>query len=145
MHLTVRFIGHVPEGRVPAVLDALKAPFPLPPFDVELGPSGVFPRSGPPRVVWLGLAEGLLSLSAMHDQCNRRLLPLGFEPEKRSFSAHMTLARITDGVAGLIRGVIAQTASPPVRFHVTEATVFQSLLSPRGARHEALLRVPLEG
>jgi RNA 2',3'-cyclic 3'-phosphodiesterase len=145
MHLTVRFVGHVADGHVPAILDALKTPLPLRAFDIVLGPCGVFPRSGPVRVIWMGLIDGLASLSAMHDEFNRRLQRIGFAPEQRPFSAHLTLARVKDGGSREVRSVVAQAATPAVSVRVTHATVFQSLPSPGGARYEALLRVPLEG
>src|SRR4051794_37750784 len=58
LHVTVRFIGSVDDVRVPAVVDALAPPLAVAPFDIQLGPCGAFPRSGPPRVIWIGLAAG---------------------------------------------------------------------------------------
>src|SRR5205814_2164839 len=80
MHLTVRFIGQVADDRVADVLAVLTPPLRMPAFDVELGGCGAFPTSGPPRVIWIGLTEGLPSLSLMHDEFDRRLAPLGLEP-----------------------------------------------------------------
>src|SRR5258706_12635481 len=51
LHLTVRFIGHVDDGRAPAVIDALASPLDIPPFDIELGGCGMFPSKGPPRAL----------------------------------------------------------------------------------------------
>ena len=96
MHLTVRFIGEVEDVRVDSVLAALQPPLPIARFDAALGPCGVFPRTGPPRVIWLGLSEGVTSLQAMHDEFDRRLLPCGLDPEDRPFSGHLTLARLKD-------------------------------------------------
>src|SRR3954453_23271824 len=73
MHLTVRFIGHVPDERVPAVLDAIRPPLALAPFELTLDGCGVFPASGPPRVVWIGFSCALTSLQAMHDELDSRL------------------------------------------------------------------------
>src|SRR5262245_40583086 len=105
MHLTVRFIGHVTDDRVTRVLEALRPALPIPPFDVALGAGGVFPRHGPPRVLWIGLVSGLPSLRAMHVELDRRLAPLGYEPETREFSAHLTLARIKEVQPGTSRSV----------------------------------------
>ena len=58
MHLTVRFIGHVDDSRVAAVLHALEGPLPIAPFQVVLSVAGVFPQSGAPRVAWIGFARG---------------------------------------------------------------------------------------
>ena len=142
LHLTVRFIGEVPEDTAPAVLAALQAPLPVPPFEIVLRPCGVFPRSGPPRVIWIGLQDGFRSLLALHEECNRRLLRFGFEPERRPFSAHLTLARVKDGDVRRIRRLVGAASSAPIGFPVTQATVLQSLLSPRGARYQALVEVP---
>lgn len=147
MHLTVRFIGNVPDERVPAVLDSLASRLTIPPFDVTLGECGVFPSHGAPRVLWIGIGEGVHSLQALHDEFDRRLATLGFQPEERPFSAHLTLARIKDvrtGSSSSIRQIAREVAVRRGRSHVTHATVFQSLTSPRGSIYAPLLQVPLE-
>src|SRR5690349_17385130 len=73
MHLTVRFIGHVPDARVSAVLDALARPLAIAPFEIEFRGCGKFPPRGAPKVVWIGVTRGLPSLAALHDTCNQRL------------------------------------------------------------------------
>jgi 2'-5' RNA ligase len=146
MHLTVRFIGHVDDRIVPDMLAALARPIRLAPFDVELGASGVFPPSGPPRVLWIGLAAGQPGLSALRDEFDRRLAPFGFEPERRTFSAHLTLARLKQpprSVSTAVRAAVAHVATVPAAFHVSHATIFESRVSSRGPRYEPLGRAPL--
>lgn len=139
MHLTVRFIGQVDDDRAPALIDALTRPLDVAPFDLELGGCGAFPPSGPPRVLWMGLTRGLSSLSLMHEACNQRLRPFGFEPEGRPYSAHLTLARIKDapkGAGAAAREGLRRVMSYTATCHVTRATIFQSHLSPKGPRYE---------
>ncbi len=146
MHLTVRFIGHVAGERAPAVLNELEPPLAIPPFDVTLEDCGVFPPSGPPRVIWIGLKDGLPSLRAMHDQFNHRLQPLGFEPESRPYSAHLTLARIKDaprGSAASVRDAIRAVGVPQAQCRISAATVFESRLTPNGSIYTSVLHVPL--
>src|SRR5215471_3782251 len=69
-HVTVRFIGHVADERVPPILDALQPPVDIAPFDVAVSDCGVFPPHGPPRVLWIGLSQGLPSLQEMHEEFN---------------------------------------------------------------------------
>jgi RNA 2',3'-cyclic 3'-phosphodiesterase len=148
MHLTVRFIGHVDDSRAPAILEALTPALDIDPFDVDLGGCGCFPPSGPPRVIWVGLARGLPSLAAMHHAFDRRLLPFGFEPETRPFGAHLTLARIKDAekrASAAVREAIRTHRPASAQSHVTRATIFQSHLSSKGPRYEALAHVPLAG
>jgi 2'-5' RNA ligase len=144
MHLTVRFIGHVDDGRVPGLLEALTPPLDMPEFDVELGACGMFPPSGSPRVIWIGLTLGLLPLTAMHAEFDRRLMPFGFEPETRPFSAHLTLARVKDaprGMGAALRETLRAVTPSAPRSHITRATIFQSHLSSKGPRYEALATV----
>ena len=145
LHLTVRFIGHVANERAAAVLKVLEPPLARGSFDVELGGCGVFPKSGPPRVVWIGLATGLPSLRAMHDEFDRRLAPLGFMPEAREFSVHLTLARIKDvsgGAAATLRRQVATLRPPAARWSVSAATLYESLLSPKGPTYRPLFDIP---
>ena len=146
MHLTVRFIGHVPDDRIPTVLGALSPPLVIPPFDVTLAECGVFPTHGPPRVLWIGLGEGGPSLQVMHDEFNRRLAPLGFPPETRAFSAHLTLARIKDarrGSGAALRQALRDVPGTGERCRISEAVVFESRLSPKGSTYAPQLRIPL--
>lgn len=147
LHLTVRFIGHVGDDRVPAVLEAIAPPLAIAPFEIALGECGVFPPHGPPRVLWIGVREGLTSLQALHQEFNRRLLPFGYQPDNRPFSAHLTLARVKDAPRGsgvAVREALRAVRVPPVRWRVEHATVFQSILSPRGSTYRLLLNVNLE-
>ena len=146
MHLTVRFIGDVDASRAPAVVEALAPPLPIEPFEIALNGCGAFPRSGPPRVFWIGLSAGLEGLQRMHDEFNRRLDPLGFAPEDRPFNAHLTLARIKDaprGAAQAARDILTSIVVPRVHSRVDYATAFHSSLSPKGSTYHALLQIPL--
>jgi 2'-5' RNA ligase len=146
MHLTVRFIGQVADERAARVLEALAPPLGMEPFDVELAGPGAFPPSGAPRVMWIGVTRGLAELSAMHDAFDRRLAPLGYAPDSRPFSAHLTVARVKDapkGSAAIVREALRGLTPSPTRWRVEHATVFRSHLSPRGPSYEALGRVVL--
>lgn len=147
MHLTVRFIGHVPDERAAAVLDALAPPLPFAAFDIELGGCGKFPARGAPRVIWIGLPTGLPSLTALHEEFNRRLGPLGYAPEERPYRAHLTLARIKDARAAAARQIDAAcdgVRSGAVTQRVEAVTVFDSRLSPGGAHYHPVSKIPLE-
>jgi 2'-5' RNA ligase len=146
MHLTTRFIGTVEDRRVPEVLAALTRPVGLAPFDVQLGACGVFPPAGPPRVLWIGLAAGQPALIALQDEFDRRLAPFGYEPERRAFSSHLTLARIKQaprGAAASVRAAISRVAISPATIRVRHATIFESRTSAKGARYQPLGRALL--
>jgi 2'-5' RNA ligase len=145
LHLTVRFIGHVPDERISALLEALTQPLDMAPFQIELGGCGRFPPRGAPRVLWIGLSEGLSSLAALHEAFNRRVAPLGYAAETRAFSAHLTLARIKEarGSAKSVDAALHSARTGTVTQRVETVTVFESQLSPRGAVYSVLRRIRL--
>ncbi len=147
LHLTVWFLGEVSDPRAAAVLEALQPPLTVPAFDVHIAGFGVFPPSGPPRVLWMGVTHGLPELAAAHDEVGARLQPWGFAPEGRAYSAHLTIARIKEPPHGAARAVIRQAIAPEPadagNARIEALTVFRSRTSPKGAVYEPLLRVPL--
>jgi 2'-5' RNA ligase len=147
LHLTVWFLGEVSEPRSVAVLDALRPPLASPSFTLHLAGFGAFPPSGPPRVLWMGVREGLPELSQAHDEVGVRLAPWGFAPEGRAYSAHLTIARVKvpppASVRTIIRHVLKETEADAGSCRVEALTVFRSHTAPAGAVYEPLLRVPL--
>jgi 2'-5' RNA ligase len=144
MHLTVRFIGHV-AGNADQLVSALTAPVALNPFDLALAGCGAFPPAGAIRVVWIGVAAaGVPSLTHLSAVMDERVRSFGFAPDARPFSPHLTLARAerNERVPRQVRETLAHETVRPVRTHVTQAVIYQSHLSPRGARYEAVAAVP---
>ena len=93
----------------------------------------------------MALAEGSAGLAAINGEMNARLAPLGFEPERRPYAAHLTMARVKDVARGSqadVRRIILESASPNAAGRVAHATIFRSLLSSKGARYESLASCP---
>jgi RNA 2',3'-cyclic 3'-phosphodiesterase len=148
LHITLWFIGNVPDDRTDAILRSLDRPFTIPVFDIHIAGLGAFPPSGAPRVFWLGVQSGAEHLAGLHGALSARLLPVGIEPERRAYSAHLTIARVK-GVRGGetltdVRASLRQVPADAGACRVAGITVFRSHLSPKGATYEALLRVPLQ-
>jgi RNA 2',3'-cyclic 3'-phosphodiesterase len=146
LHLTVRFIGHVADDSAPALIERVRRPVAVAPFDVRLGACGVFPRSGQPRVIWVGITEGAPALVRIHEELDARLVPLGYEAEQRRFTAHLTLARVRSAKrSASVRALVSACPVPDLRCHVPHVTLFRSHLSPRGSRYEIVATIPLTG
>src|SRR3954454_7813226 len=148
LHITLWFLGEVAEDRVPALSAALDRPFALPSLNLRLGGVGAFPSSGVPRVLWLGIQDGAESLADIHTELAARLQPLGFLPETRPFSAHLTIGRVKSANPGVrprdIRRRWTDLAAEAGECRIQAVTLFRSRLSPRGAAYEPLVRVPLQ-
>ena len=145
LHITLWFFGEVGDQQFESlrrVLDGVDVTA----FDLRVGGAGAFPTSGSPRVIWFGLPQGRDGLVAVYDRLRTRLTPLGFEPEKRPYSPHLTVARVKDvrrQDASNIRSIVARSNVAAGSCRVDAVTLFRSRTSPHGAQYERLLRVPL--
>lgn len=148
LHVTVWFLGEVNESRLESTMDILNRPFDETAFDVEISGAGAFPPSGPPRVLWLGVTAGGDSLGRLHAELTRRLEPIGFEAERRAYSAHLTIARVKNISRGVfardIRSLLQARPAHAGRCRIEAVTVFRSHVSAKGAIYEALQRVRLK-
>ena len=141
MHLTLRFIGEVEASVAGELARRIEAPFRTPAFRLSVQGAGCFPPSGPPRVIWLGLAEGAGELARVHDEVEARMEGLGLEREDRPFRAHLTLGRVKAPISPGARQAIASFAAADVgACRVDHVTLFESRLSPRGATYTVLAR-----
>ena len=147
LHVTLWFIGEVDDARAAALTSALQPPFSTPRFDLALESLGTFPPAAPPRVIWIGVASGREPLIALYGEVSDRLVRLGYEPEARPYSPHLTVARVKDmrGAGGTaVRAILASHPVALPRFTQTSVTLFRSRTSPKGAQYQSLLRVPLK-
>lgn len=97
LHVTTKFIGEVPEARLPELHNALSSIGPCDPFEVELRQLGWFPNERSPRVLWVGVhdSEALVHLVRTTEE---QLEKIGIKKDDRPFSPHLTLARIKNPV-----------------------------------------------
>jgi 2'-5' RNA ligase len=148
VHLTLQFLGAVPHARVADVTAAVAAcAAAAGPLSLEVRGAGGFPNARRARVVWLGLGGDVAALAALVQELGRRLAPLGFAPEERPFSPHLTVGRAREarGSPGLA-GALAEVAQEDgIAWRAGELVLFESHLSPQGARYEPVARPPLGG
>ncbi len=96
IHVTVRFLGDIRPRQVDEVHGEMeKTDFT--PFSIEIEGVGVFPNLGHIRVVWAGIRRGADELGEIFNQLEPRLRRLGFKPDRRGFSPHLTIARVRSG------------------------------------------------
>lgn len=92
LHLTLRFIGEVPEDRLEDVhhaLDEIRAA----PFDLALEGVGLFGQGARSRVLWAGVAASP-PLAHLQAKVESAVVRAGEPAETRRFTPHVTLARL---------------------------------------------------
>lgn len=136
MHLTLVFLGEVPEGFIRSADERLAGVLPqLPAFRCRLAGLGAFPSPQRARVVWVGIDTGRDALISAQRAASRALERIGFEPERRPFSPHLTLGRLREpGDASPLLGT--QFASEC--FPVERVVLFRSVLKPQGPEYSVL-------
>ena len=107
--------------------------------------SGAFPNKQGPRVVWIGLQSGSdNSLITLHRWIESKLVPLGFVPEKRRFSPHLTVGRIkAPGYYNEMFNYMEKIPFSKMTFTVREINFMKSDLKPTGAVYSILKKYPL--
>lgn len=149
IHITLNFLGEIPAEQVPAVGEAAaRAAAAAAPFAVEAAGLGVFPSARRPRVIWVGIQGELNALKALQGGLTRELAALGFPPEDRPFSPHLTLGRVRqharpDEVRALGETVSRMEVPSLGRWRAERVTVFRSDLRPDGPIYTPLRVVAL--
>ncbi len=146
-HLTLRFLGEVPEDRTQRLVELL-APVGRahPPFAMTLEGVGAFPSPDRPRVVWVGVSRGRPELEELARAVRASLAP-EFGPDRETFVPHLTLFRVrgpSDRAAALDLLAGRRPAPPPRSTRVREFVLKQSVLGREGAVHRTLASFPLE-
>lgn len=153
IHITVRFLGGVPQARLAALEEAARrAAARVEPFRLTLSGPGAFPNDRAPRVLWVGLErdEGYASLQRLFEVVEDELAARAFSREERRFSPHVTLARTRDTAASGERHrlgeMLARTKArhaPLGSFGVDALVVMRSDLSPHGPAYTPMATLPL--
>jgi 2'-5' RNA ligase len=94
LHVTLQFLGDVPSEKIASIIEALRnVCVGIPTFSFDLVGLGVFPDARRPRIVWVGVHEPSGVLATLHQRVGQALSPLGFPPEERAFTPHLTIGR----------------------------------------------------
>lgn len=143
LHLTLVFIGQVPEDCAGGIVLAMQAAIPQQPFRCELGGFGIFPSHGAPRTLWLGVRTGADAVVRVQQAIAARCQALGVLLEKRPFRPHLTLARWRDGRRSARPRHLGGGDEIVAVVDVNAVTLFQSRLSSKGSTYTVLAQSPL--
>ena len=141
LHFTLRFLGEVSERQAESVRRALSVPWGTCAFSASLASVDLFPYSGAPRVIWLGMDEGGEEMISLKTELDRRLVSLGFQPDSRPYQAHLTLGRVKRqaAVSGpSLRAMLSKDGPETARWEVDRVTLYESRLSFRRATYHVV-------
>jgi 2'-5' RNA ligase len=145
IHLTLKFLGDVKEENIDGINQALKgACNNHNVFGIEIRDIGTFPARKSPRVLWAGIScqDELIKLQ---EEIDGAMASLGFAPEKRAFSPHLTIGRFksSQGMNSLMKEIEAIRHDSFGRFDVRSIYLIKSDLKPSGAVYTRIKEFPL--
>ncbi|HXZ28594.1 MAG TPA: RNA 2',3'-cyclic phosphodiesterase [Terriglobales bacterium] len=156
LHVTLKFLGEIHEGKVAEVKQALAAVAGEVSQISFLG-TGFFPTVKAARVFWVGV-EADEKLAALAAAVDAALAPLGIAREERAFTPHLTLARTGSGRPQRGRGdrnnasfqklqeKLAALPAPEFgTMSAREFFLYESKLAAGGAVYSKLQRYALQG
>ena len=160
LHLTLRFYGPPPDETAAEILEnelrrriareteALRARGAAPPR-LSLPAVARSPSDHRPRLVWAEAVEESGSagfLQALRVAAEAAARPAGFDPLRRAFTPHVTLARLrrpTPIPASALASLVPASGPWPTPFPIPAVELLESVLDPTGAIYRRVAAFPL--
>lgn len=148
LHITLKFLGDVPQANIASVEDAMKAAVENQrQFELSLSGTGVFPNERRLSVFWVGVKEPDGSLIELANAVIKECAGRGFPEENRPFAPHVTIGRARDRAdiqdltktASLLKSTTLRAESQIIE-HIG---LIRSQLTPKGPIYTTMLIVPL--
>ncbi len=149
IHLTLKFLGSIAVDRISKITGAIEEAIQgISPFQLKVKDLGVFPNLRRAQVAWVGISGEVDKLSQLQQRLESNLARLGFVPESRLFTPHLTLARLRNRASPDERQSFGQLITT-TRFEATYAikvdaiSLMRSQLTREGAIYNQISSVGL--
>lgn len=146
IHLTLRFIGEIPESMVEDIKKCIDLCSSVSSFKMRIRGLGAFPSPSRPRVIWVGVEEGedkLKKLWNLVEGCLSKLV----KPDRRGFVPHITIARVkVFRKSKCLASLISELQDLDLgESQITRVKLKKSTLTPKGPIYTDLAEVLLRG
>jgi len=100
IHLTLHFLGDLSVDHLETVSRTVcDVATTIPSFSLSLQNLGCFPNTRRPRIVWVSVSGETEILVRLHRELGNQLQKrIGFKPEARPYSPHLTIGRVKKGI-----------------------------------------------
>jgi len=142
IHFTLRFFGDTALTRLNQIQACLKG-IRIDPFEIEIAGVGSFPNKRHPRIIWIGVTKNSSKIQDLKSEIDSSLLELDYQPEKRKYYPHATIARVRHvqdstriaGNLGMLANEVIGTTT------ITKAKMMKSTLTSSGPIYETLWQI----
>ena len=149
LHLTLKFLGDTSPANLERLAEVLKVEVAAHgAFSMSVGRLDAFPTSRRPRVIWVGL-EAPPALLTLQRGVEAAAAKLGYSPDERPFSPHLTIGRVGQNATTMdlqkIHAALEETKVGNLGTTVVDAVhIFKSDLRPGGAVYTHLYALPMK-
>jgi RNA 2',3'-cyclic 3'-phosphodiesterase len=150
LHLTLIFLGNIAPAQIDPISRAFEnATCGIRAFELYLQNVGAFPSLDRPNIIWAGLQGDIKTLCAWQKNLEQKLIPLGFPPESRSFSPHLTLGRVRETASFMERQALGRKlqnlqCQEGTKMTVDSLNLIHSQLTPKGPIYTILRSIKLQ-
>ena len=148
MHITLKFLGEISVDQASQLLQEFRrATESVEPFALAATGLGCYPHCRRPRLLWAGVEDDLSELELLQNVTERCAVQLGHTPERRRFSAHLTLGRVRSElrraeVDALSEAIRAAKGLRFAEWRVAEIVLMKSPLARGRAQYARWARIP---
>jgi len=139
MHFTVQFLGEISEEMLRKISDVLNG-IEFSTFSVTFASIGAFPKPNSPRVIWVGVNDGVNKLEKLAETIRSKLSDVGFSPDKK-FKPHVTIFRVKNRIEDLPNKLEKFSSYSFGKQEISEIKLKKSELTPNGPIYTDLLVV----
>ena len=139
MHFTVQFLGEVSEEMIRKISDTLNG-IEFSTFSITFTGIGAFPKPNSPRVIWVGVNDGIDELGKLAETIRSKLSDIGFSPDKK-FKPHVTIFRVKNKIESLTSKLEKFSSYSFGKQEISEIKLKKSELTPNGPIYTDLLVV----
>ena len=143
-HLTLKFLGDVPEHILPDIKsilpEAVKGKNSL---KITFNRIGVFPNLVRPKIIWIGPDKPNPELILLQQDIDSRLNAAFQLPKEKRFSPHITLSRIRHYAKPVLVKKAIGIDTGDLKICVDQVHLIQSRLLPSGAVHDSIFHAHL--
>ncbi len=150
IHLTLKFLGDVSLKNIEVLKELLQVEASAyKPMVISVGQLGAFPKLRSPRVIWVGV-ETPQELMNMQRSIDAHTARLGYAADKRPFSPHLTLGRVSrNATPPEVRQIGDILNTQKIGFlgvtRLKGIHLYRSNLKPSGAVYTQLYTAPFGG
>ena len=143
IHLTLSFLGKIRTNNIPHLIESLEKKISSDNFQITITGVGVFPPYKSPKVLWLGIGEGLDELRSIQCIVEKSITKFREHYLKMIFTPHITIAKIRRLHGKIDVLPFLNSVYSPIELDVNSIYLYESQLLPERVQYSILNAFPL--